>query len=212
MNLTIPDEGCFDAVIFDCDGTLVDSMPLHYRAWRHAFESHGAPFVFSEARHYANAGKAIPDTVAELNQEHGSNIDPLSIERARNTYLLEHHDEAGPIEPVVDFARSLEGRMPMSVASGSQAVIVENSLERLGIRHLFTTVITPVDVEHGKPAPDMLLLAARRMGVVPDRCLVLEDGPSGIVAAEAAGMMTVLIPCPHAARALERNARRPTMG
>lgn len=193
MELAIPEDG-FDAVIFDCDGTLVDSMPLHYRAWVHAFEQAKAPFEFTMARHYRNAGKPIPDTVAELNAEFGCAIDPDAIEHARDAFLLEHHHEVGPIEPVVSFARSLEGRLPMSVASGSREAVVESSLRLIGVRHLFVTVVTPGDVPRGKPAPDMFLLAARRMRVDPDRCLVFEDGRSGLDAAEAAGMRWVYVP------------------
>lgn len=195
--LEIPDSG-YDACIFDCDGTLIDSMPLHYDAWCHALALHGFRHPFPRERHYGNAGKPIPATVAELNAEFGLAMDAEAIEATRNAFLLHNHDQLGPIESVVSFARSQEGRLPMAVASGSQRVIVDRSLDHLGITHLFLTIVTPEDVGpgRGKPAPDMFLLAAERLGIAPERCLVFEDGQSGIEAAVAAGMQTVFVPPP----------------
>ncbi|MDG2123303.1 MAG: HAD family phosphatase, partial [Verrucomicrobiales bacterium] len=121
-----------------------------------------------------------------------------AVNADRTEYVVRHHKEVLPIDPVVDFARSLEGKLPMAVASGSEAEIVESTLQNITIRHLFTTVITPDDVApgRGKPAPDMFLLAAERMGVPPGRCLVFEDGQNGIDAAVAAGMASVFVPRP----------------
>jgi HAD superfamily hydrolase (TIGR01509 family) len=98
----------------------------------------------------------------------------------------------------VDIAKAKAGVLPMAVASGSDAEIVRQGLEAIGILDLFQTIITPVDVVHGKPAPDMFLLAAQRLGVVPSRCLVFEDGLLGVLAAEAAGMAHVFVPTEHA--------------
>ncbi len=95
------------------------------------------------------------------------------------------------IKPVVDFARKLHGRAPLSVASGGPRPVVVRTLELMGIAGLFPVVVTPEDVTHGKPAPDMFLLAAQRMGVAPERCLVFEDAEPGVQAAVAAGMKWV---------------------
>jgi len=197
MHLDIPQSG-YDAVIFDCDGTLVDSMPLHYHAWVWALKKNGFHHPFPEERHYSHAGMSIPAHVGLLNEEFGTSIDPEAINADRTEYVVEHHKHVRPIQPVVDFARSLEGKVPMSVASGSEAPIVHSTLENLSIRYLFDPVITPVDVApgRGKPAPDMFLLAAEKMGVAPKRCLVFEDGQNGIDAANAAGMATVFVPRP----------------
>jgi HAD superfamily hydrolase (TIGR01509 family) len=102
-------------------------------------------------------------------------------------------DEMTVIEPVVDFARSLHGRAPMSVASGGPRPVVKKTLELMGIDRLFPIIVTPEDVTHGKPSPEMFLLAASRMGVKPERCLVFEDAPPGFEAAAAAGMKHVVV-------------------
>ncbi|MEM9017051.1 MAG: HAD family phosphatase [Verrucomicrobiota bacterium] len=193
MTLDIPDR-VFGGYIFDCDGTLVDSMPLHFRAWTTSFEANGAPWTWSEDEFYANAG--VPDrvTTMELNERYGANIDPDAVHDYKVEWYSKHLNELEPVHTVADFARKLhaEGRK-ISVASGSDLSIVEPSLEIIGLSEIFDIVITPVLVERGKPAPDMFLLAAEKMGVPPEDCLVFEDGQAGIDAADAAGMASVFV-------------------
>lgn len=194
MILDIPERD-FDGFIFDCDGTLVDSMPLHFRAWSASFVHHGAPWNWTEDEFYANAG--VPDriTVMELNQRFGADLCPDSIHEYKAEWYARHLHEIEAVAAVADLARRYhaEGRK-ISVASGSDISLVAPSLERAGLLELFDIIITPVDVERGKPAPDMFLLAAERMGVVPRECLVFEDGQAGIDAANAAGMASVFVP------------------
>jgi HAD superfamily hydrolase (TIGR01509 family) len=191
--LEIPDYP-FQAYIFDCDGTLVDSMPLHYIAWVEALKQHDAPFEFTEEVFYAHAGIKEQDVVKILNAQHGTNIDPVSVDELKMEIFRRRIPEVQPVPPVAEFAKSLEGRFPMAVASGSEEPTVRGCLEATGLIHLFETIITPKLVKHGKPAPDMFLLAAERMGIAPSECLVLEDGNSGLEAAKAAGMQAVFIP------------------
>ncbi len=192
--LTIP-EGPFEAYIFDCDGTLVDSMPLHLEAWRAALEKHGFdPAAFTYEMHHRYAGMPGVAIVRDLNERFGSELDAAAVEADKVVWYLAHHGEVRGIEPVVAVARAGRGVLPMAVASGSDAGIVRDSLKAIGILDWFETVITPVDVERGKPAPDMFLLAAERMGVDPAKCLVFEDGQLGIEAAKAAGMAWVYVP------------------
>ena len=191
--LEIPDYP-FQAYIFDCDGTLVDSMPLHYIAWVESLEQHNAPFEFTEEVFYAHAGIKEQDVVKILNAQHGTNIDPVSVNELKMEIFRRRIPEVQPVRPVADFAKSLEGRFPMAVASGSEEPTVRGCLEATGLVHLFETIITPKLVKHGKPAPDMFLLAAERMGIAPSECLVLEDGNSGLEAAKAAGMQAVFVP------------------
>ena len=194
MTLTIP-PGDFDAYIFDCDGTLIDSMPLHLHAWRAALELHGfPPEQFTEKMHYDFAGMPGPAIVRQLNDGFGTTLAPEAVEASKLKWYLAHHHTIKPVQSVVDIALAQAGRKPMAVASGSDAEIVVQGLEAIGILGLFQTIITPVDVARGKPAPDMFLLAADRMGVPPGRCLVFEDGLLGIQAAEAAGMASVFVP------------------
>lgn len=191
--LTLPSRD-FAAFIFDCDGTLVDSMPIHYVAWCESLRLHHAPFEFTEDYFYSQAGVREQDTVIELNRLHGTSIDPNSVARVKFDIFHQRIPEVKTVPPVAAVAREWHGRLPMSVASGSEAETVEACLTSTGLIQLFQTIITPRDVKRGKPAPDMFLLAAERMGVRPEDCLVFEDGNSGVQAAKAAGMETVFIP------------------
>jgi hypothetical protein len=192
--LTIPDSP-FHAVIFDCDGTLVDSMPLHYEAWLASLKHHQAPFDFTENYFYSKAGVREQDVVKVLNAEYGTFIDPDSVAGYKADLFETLIPQIKAIDPVAEFARSMFGKMPLSVASGSEEHIVRGCLEANGLLSLFDDIIiTPRLVAHGKPAPDMFLLAAQRMGISPEDCLVLEDGQSGIDAAKAAGMQWLFVP------------------
>ncbi len=194
MTLDLPDSD-FEGFIFDCDGTLVDSMPLHYRAWNASFTHHRAPWVWTEDEFYASAG--VPDriTVMELNQRYGAELDPDEVHAYKVQWYTRHLHEITAVPAVASLARRFreEGR-PISIATGSDLSIVEPSLEAAGLSDLFDIIITPADVQRGKPAPDMFLLAAERMRALPQDCLVFEDGRLGIVAAEAAGMRWVFVP------------------
>lgn len=193
MILDLPDRD-FDGYIFDCDGTLVDSMPLHFRAWVTSFEYHKAPWQWTEDEFYANAG--VPDriTTMELNERYGASIDPDSVHDYKVEWYSRHLADLQPVGPVAALAKlyHAEGRK-ISVASGSDLSIVEPSLDVTGLRDLFEIIVTPKDVKHGKPAPDMFLLAAEKMGVAPEECLVFEDGQAGIDAANAGGMASVFV-------------------
>lgn len=179
--------------IFDCDGTLADSMPLHFEAWRTAFSAHAAPFEFSWELFMPRAGKTLEVTVEELNVEFRSALDPHAVARVQRETYRHLLPSVGPVRPVVEFLRSIAGRYPVSIASGGDLETVRTTLRSLGIIELFDVIVTAADVAHGKPAPDMFLLAASCMGVEPERCVVFEDSLLGIEAAERAGMGSVLV-------------------
>ena len=191
--LQIPDRP-FAAYIFDCDGTLVDSMPIHYVCWVESLRINGAPFEFTEEEFYSYAGVREQDTVIILNEKHGTDVDPDAVAHVKAELFTKRIPEVPAIKPVSNYARSLHGKAPMAVASGSEAPIVHGCLKGNDLFHLFPYIITPADVKQGKPAPDMFLLAAELMGVDPRDCLVFEDGNSGLQAAKAAGMEAVFIP------------------
>ncbi len=193
MPLEIPDYP-FQAYIFDCDGTLVDSMPLHFIAWVEALKQHNAPYEFTEEEFYAHAGMKEQDVVKLLNAKHGANVDPVSVDELKMEIFARRIPEVQAVSPMAEFAKSLFGRFPIAVASGSEESTVRGCLTATGLIDLFPIIITPKKVKHGKPAPDMFLLAAELMGIAPSECLVLEDGKSGIQAANAAGMQSVFIP------------------
>jgi len=199
MKLDIP-AGDFAGYIFDLDGTLVDTMPLHYRAWNRAMQRAGLKEELSEDLFYSLGG--VPTRrVAQLLAEHYRLlIDVEKVFHEKEALFVELRAEMKLIEAVVAFARKAAGRTPVSVASGGPREIVRHTLELMGLQDLFPVVVTPEDVAHGKPAPDMFLLAAKKMGVAPGKCLVFEDAEPGIQAAEAAGMQWVRVESRKAGR------------
>jgi beta-phosphoglucomutase family hydrolase len=198
MKLDIP-PGDFAGYIFDLDGTLVDTMPLHFRAWEAAMRVAGLTCPLDEDLFYSLGG--VPTRrVAELIAAHyGLRIDPDAVFHHKESLFQELQGDARLIGPVADFARRVARTHPVAIASGGPRDIVRRSLELTGLAPLFPVVVTADDVVHGKPAPDMFLLAARQMGVEPDSCLVFEDAEPGMRAAEAAGMKWVRVPSRRAA-------------
>lgn len=193
MKLDIP-SGDFAGYIFDCDGTLVDTMPLHYRAWDRAMQQAGLKGTLSEELFYSLGGMPTLKVAAVFAKHYGLTIDANHVFHNKEEMFLEMQAEMKVIQPVVDFARKLHGKLPMSVASGGPKPVVKKTLELMHLTDLFPVVVTPEDVAHGKPAPDMFLLAAEKMGVPPERCLVFEDAGPGFEAAMAAGMQYVRVP------------------
>lgn len=185
--------------IFDLDGTLVDSMAAHYRAWRWALHEYGAPpEVFRWQEFVAHGGMAAPDIVEDLNRLYGLCLPPHQVaeaKRARYAHLLE--TERLPLIPeTISLVRSLKERgIPYAIGTGSIRTGARTTLRSAGIEELFPLLVTPEDVPpgRGKPAPDIFLLAARRMGVDPAACVVFEDAEPGIRAAQAAGMDSVRV-------------------
>ncbi len=193
MQLDIP-PGEFAGYIFDLDGTLADTMPLHYAAWDQAMRNAGLKGKLDENRFYALGG--VPSRlVAELlGRHHAVELDPERVYRDKEAIFMGSLQKLELIAPVVSFARNVSQTHPVAVASGGTREVVTSTLTKTGLASLFPVVVTADDVEHGKPSPDMFLLAARRMGVAPELCLVFEDGEPGIQAAKAAGMKWVFVP------------------
>jgi HAD superfamily hydrolase (TIGR01509 family) len=192
FTLTLPD-GAFDGIIFDCDGTLVDNMPVSWRAWRAAFAKYEAPFDFGWELFYSRAGVGLEDTVRQLNAQFGANLDPGAIVRHQRQLYEELAMTLEPIEVVVEIARRERERAKLGVASGSGRHHVERSLTVTKMRDLFSVVVCQEDVTRGKPEPEMFLLAANKLGVAPERCLVVEDSPLGIEGARRAGMQSAFV-------------------
>jgi HAD superfamily hydrolase (TIGR01509 family) len=193
-SLSLP-PGPFSAYIFDCDGTLADTMPTHYRAWCSALGSHAESFP--EALFYELGGVPTAGIVELLNERHALALPVGETVARKEAIFLELSHEIAAIEPVVALAREYHGRLPMAVASGGHRRIVLNTLRALGIAHLFQAIVTSEDYQRGKPAPDPFLEAALRLQVPPEECLVFEDTATGVAAAQAAGMQYVLVPPPR---------------
>lgn len=196
MKLEIP-TGDFEGYIFDCDGTLVDSMPLHYKAWTASFKHHNSPWDWSEDEFYNNAGVADHQIVANLNQQYGSDLCAESIHDYKLSWYMERMEsELKPVEVVAEQVRHcIDTGIPISIGTGSDITIVEPSLKCTGLWEYFDIdrIITPKQVENSKPEPDTFLLAAERMNIAADKCLVFEDGQSGLDAAAKAGMQSVFV-------------------
>ena len=176
-------------IIFDCDGTLADTMPLHWRAWRAVTRRHG--IQFPEDRFYALGGVPSRHILKMLAGEQGLAIDPLAVAKEKEDAYLELLADVGPIETVVGVARAHHGKIPMAVASGGTQRVIERVLVHLGLREMFAAVVTSEDVVHQKPAPDIFLEAARRIGIPPQFCRGYEDTDLGMQAIRAAGMEAV---------------------
>ncbi len=179
----------FAALIFDCDGTLADTMPGHFAAWVAALRAGGGDIT--EERFYANAGVTSAAIIDALNRDFGYGLDVAQTVEAKEQLYVEGLHQVAEIKAVADIARAHAGVVPMAVASGGLRSVVHATLDAVGLRELFQAIVTAEDVVHGKPAPDIFLQAAAQLGVAPEDCIVYEDGDPGIVAARAAGMRVV---------------------
>jgi HAD superfamily hydrolase (TIGR01509 family) len=195
MILTLP-EGDFKAYLFDCDGTIADSMPLHYVGWTQALAEYGCT-SFTEQLFYAWGGRPVEAIVAELNRRDHLSIPIDAFAHRKESLYYERIHEIQPVPEVLEQIRLQHGNIPFAVVSGSARESVVRSLETLGILHLFDTLVCAGDYQRSKAAPDPYLLAASRLGVAPQHCLVFDDADIGIQAATAAGMASIRIAQPH---------------
>ena len=190
MTLTLPD-WAFKAYLFDCDGTIADSMPLHYTAWTKIVTEYGG--TFPEETFYAWGGRPIREILDTLNQEQGLNmpIEEVAVRKEKMYFELLHELKAVP--EVLEHILETHGKIPFAVVSGSARDSVTASLKALGILDRFDTLVCAGDYTKGKPDPEPFLMAAERLGVAPVDCLVFEDTEMGIQSATAAGMASVKI-------------------
>lgn len=173
-------------VIFDCDGTLVDSMPIHFLAWHQTMSEVG--LRFEEDRFYALGGMPTDRIIELLSSEQQVPVDPKQTAHRKERAFLELIHLLERIEPVVEVAQRLRGRKPISVASGGFRDIVMRQLTQVKIADWFDVIVAAEDTVRHKPEPDVFLETASRMGVPSGKCLVFEDSDLGIEAARRAGM------------------------
>jgi len=176
-------------LIFDCDGTLADTMPLHWRAWQVITTRH--KLHLPEQRFYALGGVPSRDILKMLGQEQGIALDHLAVAREKEAEYLPLLPQVEPIAVVVAIVRENHGRLPLAVASGGTRRIIELVLSHLGILEFFSAIVTSEDVVNQKPAPDIFLEAARRIGIPPQFCRAYEDTDLGMQAIRAGGMEAV---------------------
>jgi beta-phosphoglucomutase-like phosphatase (HAD superfamily) len=190
MKLTLP-EGPFKAYLFDCDGTIVDSMPLHYKAWQKALAEWNCEFP--EALFYSWGGMPVREIVATLNARQGLSIPTEELARRKEGLYFASLPQLEAVPEVLEHIDLSHGKIPFAVVSGSTRESVTKSLEILGILDKFDTLVCAGDYTKSKPDPEPFLIAAERLGVAPGDCLVFEDTEMGIQSATAAGMASVKI-------------------
>jgi beta-phosphoglucomutase-like phosphatase (HAD superfamily) len=173
-------------LIFDCDGTLADTMPLHWRAWQVITAKY--KLHFPEDRFYSLGGVPSRDILKMLAEEQGVTLDHIQAAHEKENEYLQFLPQVGPIHAVVEIAKDNFGRIPMAVASGGTQQIICSVLDHLKIRRLFSAVVTSEMVQNQKPAPDIFLEASMRIGVDPKFCRGYEDTELGLQAIRAAGM------------------------
>jgi beta-phosphoglucomutase-like phosphatase (HAD superfamily) len=192
---TIPfDRAAYDGFIFDCDGTLADSMPIHYRAWTESLtDKLGRPSVeFTEELFYHFGGMPAREIVGRLNHDFGWTLDPEKTAHEKEDHFLTLLHLIGPIPETIEALHSLGREANVAVASGGLTFIVRDTLRFVGIevgpQEFVKHLIGSDMVKHGKPNPELFLKAAEALGLPPARCLVFEDAEPGFAAARAAGM------------------------
>ncbi len=179
----------YAGLIFDCDGTLADTMPAHFATWKEVLGRYGIPL--SEERFYSLGGVPARGVVEILAREAGVTVDAGEVAREKDRAFMEQVEKIRPVGKVAAVARRNRGRVPMAVATGSHRKLTERTLQQIGMREWFDVLVCAEDVHNPKPAPDIFLAAARRMGVKPGECCVYEDSDLGLMAAHRAGMDAV---------------------
>lgn len=195
MKLNLP-EGDFKAYLFDCDGTIADSMPLHYIAWKTALSEWGCEF--DEDLFYAWGGMSVAKIITTLNERRGLNMPLAEVEHRKESLYYELLPQLTVVPEVLEHIEAQYGRIPFAVVSGSTRESVTASLTALHLLDRFQTLVCAGDYKRGKPDPEIFLIASHRLGVAPHDCLVFEDSDLGIQGATAAGMASVQVPLPSA--------------
>ena len=186
MNL---DFDSFDGLVFDMDGTLVDTMPTHFRAWSESMRRHG--LKLSEDRFYALGGVPAGAIIKQLAEEQAQIVDAEQIAEEKEALFLDLLDEVRPVAPVYAIALAYHGKRPLAVATGSPRWVANRLLDALDCLDWFGAIVTSDDVQNPKPHPETYLKAAAGIGVAPEKCHAFEDTALGLEAATRAGMTAV---------------------
>jgi HAD superfamily hydrolase (TIGR01509 family) len=185
INTFFPDRD-FKAFLFDFDGTVADTMPVHLAAWNYALSFYG--LTLSLEQHFGWAGRPTREIVRLLSEAHKTDLPAEEILKNKETHYLKSLPSVKAIVPVLEIIEASFGKIPMAIVSGSRRKPVETTLKQIGLTKYFELLICAEDYTNGKPAPDCFLKAASILKVAPQDCLVFEDGILGLQAAHAAGM------------------------
>jgi HAD superfamily hydrolase (TIGR01509 family) len=179
------------ALIFDLDGTLANTMPVHFWAFKHIVADYGIDFtpeLFAKL-----AGVPAIGTIEKLNEWFGTRMNAEEIGKLKEIEYEKIMHKMKPIEPVVELAKKYHGVLPMAVGTGGYKRLAWKTMEIIGMDKYFDILVSSEDVLRPKPYPDTFLECARLLGVEPSVCEVFEDAVLGIEAAEKAGMMATLV-------------------
>jgi len=193
MKLKLP-PGNFQAYLFDCDGTIADSMPLHYVAWKKVLAEWDCDFP--EDIFYSWGGMPVAEIIATLNVKYGLQMPVETIVKQKEGLYFEILPQLKAVPEVLEHIEAQHGQIPFAVVSGSTRESVTASLTSLNILDKFETLVCAGDYRNSKPHPEPFLMAAERLGIAPEDCLVFEDTEMGIRSATAAGMASVKVPAP----------------
>lgn len=179
------------ALIFDLDGTLADTMPVHFWAYKNILVEYGIDFtpeLFATL-----AGIPAVGTIQKLNEMFGTKMNAEEVGHFKEREYEKIMYKMKPVEPVIELAQKYHGVLPMAVGTGGYKRLAWKTMEILGLDKYFDILVSIDDVARPKPFPDTFLKCAELLGVEPSVCQVFEDGDLGIEAAKAAGMMTTLV-------------------
>jgi len=174
-------------LIFDMDGTLADSMPIHFMAWKLTAAENG--FEYTEKQFLETAGMPTHKIVPVINKELGLNLDPVKFSQRKDEHFLNNIGDVKLIEPVANIVREYHNILPMSIGTGGKKEIAKLTLKIMGFEKYFDIIVSAEDVINHKPDPDTFLKCAGLMGIPPELCQVFEDGEMGLIAGKRAGMI-----------------------